>query len=80
MHVVPRPILERARSHPLVSPLTLTDIGWFPSARYHYRERPAGAPEHILIYCTVGKGWFEVDGVRHDLSGQVVEIELQLRQ
>ena len=68
MHVVPRPILERARSNPLVSPLTLTDIGWFPSARYHYRERPAGAPEHILIYCTDGKGWFEVDGARQDLS------------
>ena len=68
MYVVPRPMLEKARSHPLVSPLTPTDIGWFPSARYHYRERPSGAPEHILIYCTDGKGWFEIGGVRHDLS------------
>ena len=68
MYDVPRPSLEKARSHPLVSPLTPTDIGWFPAARYHYRERPAGAPEHILIYCTDGKGWFEIDGLRHDLS------------
>ncbi len=68
MYVVPRPMLEKARSHPLVSPLTPTDIGWFPSARFHYRERPSGAPEHILIYCTDGKGWFEIDGVRHGLA------------
>ena len=68
MYVVPRPMLEKARSHPLVNPLSPTDIGWFPSARYHYRERPAGAPEHILIYCTDGKGWYEIEGERKGLS------------
>ena len=68
MYVVPRPVLEKARTHPLVSALTPTDIGWFPSARYHYRERPAGAPEHILIYCTAGLGWFEIDGTRHSVA------------
>ena len=68
MYVVPRPVLEKARSHPLVSPLTPTDIGWFPSARFHHRERPAGAPEHILIYCADGKGWFEIDGARQSLA------------
>ena len=68
MYVVPRPVLDKARSHPLVSPLTPTDIGWFPSARFHYRERPAGAPEHILIYCAEGSGWCEIDGVRHRVA------------
>ena len=68
MYVVPRPVLEKARRHPLVSSLTPTDIGWFPAARYHYRERPAGAPEHILIYCTAGRGWFEIDGARHPVA------------
>lgn len=68
MYVVPRPMLQKARSHPLVRPLTPTDIGWFPSARYHYRERPSGAPEHILIFCTEGKGWLEVEGGRYEIS------------
>ena len=68
MYVVPRPILQKARSHPLVSPLTPTDIGWFPSARYHYRERPSGAPEHILIVCAEGSGWLQADGVRHHVG------------
>ena len=68
MVVVPRPVLEKSRSHPLINPLTPTDIGWFPFARYHYRERLLGAPEHILIYCTDGNGWFEIDGVRNSLA------------
>ncbi len=68
MYVVPRPILEKARAHPLVNALTPTDIGWFPAARYHYRERPAGAPEHILIYCAKGRGFCEIDGDRHSVS------------
>ena len=68
MYVVPRPVLARARSHPLVSPLTPTDIGWFPSARFHHRERPSGAPEHILIVCTAGAGWLEVNGMRHSVD------------
>ena len=68
MVVVPRPVLRKARSHPLVRPLTPTDIGWFPSARYHYRERQSGAPEHILIFCAAGKGWLEVENGRYDVS------------
>ena len=68
MHVVPRPVLKKARSHPLVNALTPTDIGWFPSARFHYRERPAGAPEHILILCARGRGWLEIDGGRFHIG------------
>lgn len=74
MHVVPRPILQKARSHPLVSPLTPTDIGWFPKARYHYRERRAGAPEHILIVCAAGRGWLRVAGGRHELGANKAAI------
>jgi AraC-like DNA-binding protein len=38
-----------------------TDIGWYPHARYHYRERRQGAEEHILIFCTAGGGLCEVE-------------------
>ncbi len=67
MYVVPRPMLENAASHPLVHPLTPTDIGWFPNAKYHYRERPEGTPEHILIMCVAGEGWYEINGTRQKL-------------
>jgi AraC family transcriptional regulator of arabinose operon len=63
MYVMPRPFPQDVSNHPLIKPLMPTDIGWFPAARYHYRERPNGAPEHILIFCTEGQGWFEIDGV-----------------
>ena len=51
LYVIPRPVLERNAGHPLLHSLMLTDIGWYPQARYHYCERAEGAPEHILILC-----------------------------
>ena len=60
---LPRPVLDRWRSHPLLQSLMPTDVGWFPQARYHYCERPEGIPEHILIFCVAGEGWFELDGI-----------------
>ena len=64
MHVVPRPLLERERRHLLARALCVTDIGWFPLARGHYRERRQGAEQHILILCGEGAGWYEVAGRR----------------
>ncbi|GIO16314.1 transcriptional regulator [Cohnella xylanilytica] len=54
---------ELARSK-LTRGLHVRDIGYFPRARYHYRERPEGSDAHILIYCADGEGWVEIDGRR----------------
>jgi len=64
MHVIPRTMLKKFSQHVLIHQLIATDIGWYPEARYHYRERPSGAPEHILILCVAGQGWCEIDGKR----------------
>jgi len=58
--VVPRPFLSQVENHPLLHALFPTDIGWYPHARYHYRERREGAPEHILIYCVGGSGSLQI--------------------
>ncbi len=68
LYVVPRPILERLRQHPLLYQLIPTDIGFFPHARYHYCARSEGAPEHILILCVAGTGWCEIDDTRYPLT------------
>jgi len=68
MHVLPRPLLADASRHVLAGELYPTDIGWFPRARGHFRERPDGADQHILIYCTSGGGWFEIEGRRGELG------------
>ena len=62
--VIPRAIVQRWSTHPMLQPLMPTDIGWYPAARYHYREREQGADEHLLIVCVAGAGWYEIDGVK----------------
>lgn len=60
--VFPRPFIEAASSDPLVSPVYPTDIGFYPHAQYHYRERPKGCEQNILIYCTGGEGFLLLEG------------------
>jgi AraC-like DNA-binding protein len=50
-------LLDDISCHPLIKPLYVTDIGFFPSAHYHYRERPEGCDAAIFIYCSEGEGW-----------------------
>lgn len=55
--VIPRQILNsRCAKNDVISNLYVTDIGYYPKAKFHYRERPHGADQHILIYCFEGKG------------------------
>lgn len=55
--VLPDDFLANATAHPLVKPLYVTDIGFFPNARYHYRKRRSGTSAYIFIYCATGSGW-----------------------
>ena len=70
LHVVPRPLLDDLSQHFLLQQLIVTDIGWYPQAGYHYRERLTGAPEHILILCVAGSGWLEIGSVHHPIQSQ----------
>ncbi|WP_134087949.1 AraC family transcriptional regulator [Olivibacter sp. XZL3] len=60
--ILPPKIIEQYRSQLLTEAFYVTDIGFYPKARYHYRDRPSGADEHILIHCIEGKGTAQVDG------------------
>jgi AraC-like DNA-binding protein len=62
MYVIPRPILASASRHPLVRSLYPTDIGWFPTAGHHYRERANGALQDHLMMCIGGHGYAVIDG------------------
>ena len=65
--VLPRSVVERALRRPLTAGLVPTDVGYFPSARGHLRERPAGVNQAIFIYCAKGAGWCELAGRRHHI-------------
>ena len=56
MIVPPIESFQNYIEHPLVQRMYLTDVGYFPNAACHFRERKEGIEENILIYCSEGKG------------------------
>lgn len=66
--VLPRRVVAQALQRPLLSGLLPTDVGFFPKAAGHYRERSAGVDQAILIYCTQGRGWCELAGQQHTVQ------------
>ena len=58
--VLPPEVVEMEAKDPLASSLYVTDIGYYPAAQYHYRERPEPIAQHVLIYCVSGSGWYRV--------------------
>jgi len=59
--VIPRGLLSEYSKRELTKNLYLTDIGYFPKALHHFRKRPRGCPEFILIYCIEGKGTIKIN-------------------
>jgi len=66
--VLPKKILEVCNFTPPINFLYVTDIGFYPRAQYHYRERPSGISQNILIYCIEGKGWLETSQGRQEVN------------
>ena len=66
--VLPKKILELCAYTPPINSLYITDIGFYPRAEYHYRERLGGISQNILIYCIEGKGWLEVPSGHYDVN------------
>ena len=57
---IPKEVVEKCRTMPLISQLFITQMGFFPKALHHYYQRPTGMSQVILIYCTDGLGWIQV--------------------
>ncbi len=58
--VIPPSLCDKLADIPIVSPVYITDKGYYPNALGHYCERPTGCDEYILHVCVDGKGWFEL--------------------
>lgn len=52
--------LKTIKDNPLIGGLYISDIGFYPHAKNHYRKRKKGINEHILIYCIDGKGSIQI--------------------
>jgi AraC-like DNA-binding protein len=67
--IIPPTILASfCEKHPVVKQLYVTDIGYYPNARYHHRHRLRGTEGHILIYCISGKGKARIEKQAYTLS------------
>ncbi|MFP5040040.1 helix-turn-helix domain-containing protein [Parasediminibacterium sp. JCM 36343] len=74
LHVIPSATLKKAMGHPLCKNLYITDIGYYPNAKFHNRERVAGCQQHILIYCAKGKGWCQVNDTLYEIAAHQMVI------
>lgn len=72
--ITPYNVREMQANNEITKQMYVTHIGYYPHAKYHYRQRLAGTNENILIYCEKGKGWIECRGERFNLSANQVFI------
>lgn len=67
--VLPAFLIEELKQDVLGRELYITDIGYYPNASFHYRQRSSEeAGEYVLIYCVEGEGWFELENRRHKVT------------
>lgn len=65
--VLPQSIIKQLENDPLTSALYVTDIGFFPKANNHHRERKVPIDQYVLIYCVNGCGWYQIDNMRKEV-------------
>ncbi len=66
--ILPDFVVKEIRKTQWGRQLHITDIGYYPKARFHFRKRIEGSEQNILIYCVDGKGWISVEGKRFEVS------------
>ena len=61
MTVLPTAVKKKMRRNSLTKSFYVTDIGYYPQASHHYRERLNGASEFIFVYCIEGEGHLTIE-------------------
>lgn len=65
---LPDDLIKKYSRHPLISPLYVRKIGFFPRVKYHYVQKDKGADYLMLIYCTAGRGWYQLGHKRYTVE------------
>lgn len=66
--VLPQVIIKMMENDPLTVMLHITDIGYYPKAMHHYRERREPINQYVFIYCINGAGHYTLNGHTCDVS------------
>ena len=59
--------LIKIKSDNITKGLYITDIGFYPHAKNHFRKREETIDEHILIYCIDGHGFIHLDDQTYEI-------------
>jgi len=59
---IPKVATSHCEQLPLISQLFISRMGYYPKALHHYYQRPNGISQAVLLYCTDGQGWIELNG------------------
>jgi AraC-like DNA-binding protein/quercetin dioxygenase-like cupin family protein len=65
---LPQAIKTQLTQNETTCSLYLTNIGYYPKAAGHFRSRPNGVNENVLIYCVDGKGWLSVNNKKYEIG------------
>ena len=61
-------VIAEIETNELTKDFYTTAIGYYPQAIYHDRRRKSGSKEYILLYCTEGTGFIELEEERFYLK------------
>lgn len=67
MIVLPKMVKKILSTSIMTRQFYITDIGYYPKARNHFRQRKDGTNEYIFIYCIEGEGWTKLNGKRFNV-------------
>lgn len=65
---MPEMVLKMAQEDPVLQTLHVTDIGYYPHATYHYRNRQTPIDQYVLIYCVKGSGKYQIEGKQYQVK------------
>lgn len=66
--VLPQSIVREMEEDPISSILHITDIGYYPKAWHHFRERKEPIAQFVFIYCMEGAGWFRLENQTYPVA------------
>ncbi len=66
--VLPPACVKDLKEHPLSQILHITDIGYYPNAVNHFRQRTEAIGQYVFIYCVSGAGWYSVAGKKYKVK------------
>ena len=65
--ILPPMTINMEENDTSVSSLYITDIGHYPLAEHHHRNRPEAINQYVLIYCVDGSGWYSLKGKKYQV-------------